>query len=128
LTISYLTKFRVELHTTSLQQLEEFLIKLHLSVMCLLILYVSLDRGDDRSAYGECSVTFLPDKSVAFILSCGARPRAMHGSDARVLWNAPPVLFGRVARSWTIASAILFIVLAVGTGLASLGTYASSFP
>ncbi len=37
------------------------------------------------------------------------------------------LLFGRVARSWTIAGAILFIVLAAATGLAALATYASSF-
>jgi len=36
-------------------------------------------------------------------------------------------LFGRVARSWTIAIAILFIVLAAATGLEALATYASSF-
>jgi len=83
-----------------------------------------------------------------------ARPRAMDGSDARVLWNAPyrrnphalvmfgslliilysftlflrrRFLFGRVARSWTIAIAILFIVLAAATGVEALATYASSF-
>jgi len=37
------------------------------------------------------------------------------------------LLFGRVARSWTIAIAILFIVLAAATGLEALATYASSF-
>ena len=37
------------------------------------------------------------------------------------------LLFGRVARFWTIAIAILFIVLAAATGLEALSTYASSF-
>ena len=37
------------------------------------------------------------------------------------------LLFGRMARSWTIAAAILFILLAVATGWAALATYASSF-
>jgi hypothetical protein len=37
------------------------------------------------------------------------------------------LLFGRVARSWTIAVAVLFLVLAAATGLAAMATYASSF-
>ena len=37
------------------------------------------------------------------------------------------LLFGRVARSWTIAGAILFILLATATGLAAVANYAASF-
>ena len=37
------------------------------------------------------------------------------------------LLFGRVARSWTIAIAILFIVLAAATGVMAFATFASSF-
>ena len=37
------------------------------------------------------------------------------------------LLFGRAARSWTIAIAILFILLAAATGLGALAAYASSF-
>jgi hypothetical protein len=37
------------------------------------------------------------------------------------------LLFGRVQRSWTIAGAILFIVLAAVTGLAAMSNYAASF-
>jgi hypothetical protein len=37
------------------------------------------------------------------------------------------LLFGRVARSWTIAGAILFILLATVTGLAACANYAASF-
>ena len=37
------------------------------------------------------------------------------------------LLFGRVARSWTVAGAILFIVLATATGLAAGANYAASF-
>jgi hypothetical protein len=36
-------------------------------------------------------------------------------------------LFGRVSRSWTIAGAIAFILLATATGLAALANYAASF-
>jgi hypothetical protein len=36
-------------------------------------------------------------------------------------------LFGRVARSWTVAGAILFILLATATGLAAAANYAASF-
>jgi len=37
------------------------------------------------------------------------------------------LLFGRIARSWTIAGAILFIFLATATGLAAFANYAASF-
>ena len=37
------------------------------------------------------------------------------------------LLFGRVARSWTVAGAILFILLATATGLAAAANYAASF-
>ncbi len=37
------------------------------------------------------------------------------------------LMFGRVPRSWTIAGAILFILLAAATGLAALANYAASF-
>ena len=36
-------------------------------------------------------------------------------------------LFGRGARSWTVAGAILFILLATATGLAAAANYAASF-
>jgi hypothetical protein len=37
------------------------------------------------------------------------------------------LLFGRIARPWTIAAAILFILLAVITGLAAFGGYVGAF-
>jgi len=36
-------------------------------------------------------------------------------------------LFGRVARSWTVAGAVVFILLATYTGLVAAGNYAASF-
>ena len=37
------------------------------------------------------------------------------------------LLFGRIARPWTIAAAILFIGLAVFTGMAAFGGYVGAF-
>jgi hypothetical protein len=95
----------------------------------------------------------VPGTGQLLDLSFWPRPGAMDGSDARVLWNAPyrrnshalgnvgitayysqfvyflrrRLLFGRVARFWTITIAILFIVLAAASGLTALITYAGSF-
>jgi hypothetical protein len=53
---------------------------------------------------------------VIFILLCSC-----------TLFLRRRLLFGRVARSWTIASAIVFILLAAMTGLAGFANYLSSF-
>jgi hypothetical protein len=37
------------------------------------------------------------------------------------------LMFGRVSRSWTIAGAILFILLAAATGMAAFANYGASF-
>jgi len=96
----------------------------------------------------------VPSAGQLLDISCGTDQRASGGSDSRVLWNAPyrrsshslgdiriathfslfvyalparPLVFGLVARPWTVAAAILFIVLAAFTGLEAFGNYLGAF-
>jgi hypothetical protein len=84
--------------------------------------------GPDRAPWTEAMHEFYGRRHTAEIHT----PWVMFGSLLIFLYSFTlflrrRLLFGRVARSWTIASAILFIGLAVPTGLAALATYGSSF-
>jgi hypothetical protein len=82
--------------------------------------------GPDRAPWTEAMHEFYGMRHTAEI----HRPWVMFGSLLIILYTLflrRLLLFGRVARSWTIAIAILFIVLAAATGLEALATYASSF-
>jgi len=46
-----------------------------------------------------------------------------HTAEIHIPW----MMFGLVARPWTIASALLFILLAVFTGLEAFGSYVGAF-
>jgi len=84
--------------------------------------------GPDRAPWTEAMHEFYGMRHTAEIHT----PWVMFGSLVIFLYSFTlflrrRLLFGRVARSWTIAMAILFIVLAAATGLAAMATYASSF-
>jgi hypothetical protein len=96
----------------------------------------------------------VPRASQLLDLSCGARPRTWaealhefygtrHTAEIHIPWVMlgslliflhsftlflrRRLLFGRVARPWTIAAAILFILLAAFTCLAAFGGYLGAF-
>jgi hypothetical protein len=84
--------------------------------------------GPARSPWTEAMHEFYGMRHTAEIHT----PWLMFGSLLIILYSftlfpGRRLLFGRVTRSWTIAIAILFIVLAAATGLAAWATYASSF-
>lgn len=84
--------------------------------------------GPDRAPWTEAMHEFYGMRHTAEIHT----PWVMFGSLLIILYSFTlflrrRLLFGRVARSWTIAIAILFIVLAAATGLGALAVYASSF-
>ena len=84
--------------------------------------------GPDRAPWTEAMHEFYGMRHTAEIHT----PWVMFGSLVIFLYSFTlflrrRLLFGRIARSWTIGIAILFIVLAAATCLAALATYASSF-
>ncbi len=84
--------------------------------------------GPDRAPWTEAMHEFYEMRHTAEIHT----PWVMFGSLLIILYSFTlflrrRLLFGRVARSWTIAIAILFIVLAAATGVGAVTAYASSF-
>jgi hypothetical protein len=84
--------------------------------------------GPDRAPWTVAMHEFYGMRHTAEIHT----PWVMFGSLLIILYSFTlflrrRLLFGRVARSWTIAIAILFIGLAAATGLEAWATYASSF-
>jgi hypothetical protein len=84
--------------------------------------------GSDRAPWTEAMHEFYGMRHTAEIHT----PWVMFGSLLIFLYSFTfflrcRLLFGRIPRPWMIASAVLFIVLAAGTCLAALATYASSF-
>ena len=84
--------------------------------------------GPDRAPWTEAMPEFYGMRHTAEIHT----PLVMFGSLLICLYSftlflRPRLLFGRVARSWTIAVAILFIVVGAATCWAAMATYASSF-
>ena len=84
--------------------------------------------GPDRAPWTEAMHEFYGMRHTAEIHT----PWVMLASLLIVLYSFTlflrrRLLFGRVARSWTIVVAILSIVLAAATGLAAFAAYSSSF-
>jgi hypothetical protein len=84
--------------------------------------------GPDRAPWTQAMHEFYGMRHTAEIHT----PWVMFGSlviflYSFTLFRRRRLLFGRVARSWTFAIAILFIVLAAATALEAFATYAGSF-
>jgi hypothetical protein len=84
--------------------------------------------GPDRAPWTEAMHEFYGMRHTAEIHT----PSVMFGSLLIFLYSFTlflrgRLLFGLVARSWTIAAAILFILLAAFTGLEAFGNYVGAF-